>query len=42
MRILDYMYRIGYEQLLVCSNAEVGLKAIIAIPDTTLGPASLG
>lgn len=29
----------GHEQLTFCQNREVGLKAIIAIHDTTLGPA---
>ncbi|REL39273.1 Glu/Leu/Phe/Val dehydrogenase [Rhodohalobacter sp. SW132] len=29
----------GHEQVLVCSRPDVGLKAIIAIHDTTLGPA---
>ena len=31
----------GHEEIVVCSRPEVGLKAIIAIHDTTLGP-SLG
>ncbi len=31
----------GHEQVVLCRNPEVGLKAIIAIHDTTLGP-SLG
>ncbi|MEO0604537.1 MAG: Glu/Leu/Phe/Val dehydrogenase [Myxococcota bacterium] len=31
----------GHEQVVLCRNEEVGLKAIIAIHDTTLGP-SLG
>lgn len=29
----------GHEQLLVCSDASSGLKALIAVHDTTLGPA---
>jgi leucine dehydrogenase len=29
----------GHEQVVVCSRPDVGLKAIIAIHDTTLGPA---
>jgi len=32
----------GHEQLLVCSDPAVGLKAFIAIHDTTLGPACGG
>ena len=42
MKILDYMSRYGYEQLSVYTDAAVGLKAIIAIHDTTLGPAAGG
>jgi leucine dehydrogenase len=33
------MAQLDYEQLLVCVDREVGLKAFIAIHDTTLGPA---
>src|SRR6056297_4146309 len=29
----------GHEQVVVCSRPDVGLKAIIAVHDTTLGPA---
>ncbi len=29
----------GHEQVIFCNNTDVGLKAIIAIHDTTLGPA---
>jgi leucine dehydrogenase len=29
----------GHEQIIYCHNSDVGLKAIIAIHDTTLGPA---
>ena len=29
----------GHEQVVFCQDAETGLKAIIAIHDTTLGPA---
>lgn len=29
----------GHEQVVLCTNKDVGLKAIIAIHDTTLGPA---
>ena len=32
----------GHEQLLICSDPAVGLKALIAIHDTTLGPACGG
>lgn len=42
MEIFDYMGRYGYEQLVVCAEPSVGLKAIIVIHDTTLGPACGG
>lgn len=35
----DLMEEFGHEQLVFCSNKESGLKAVIAIHDTTLGPA---
>lgn len=38
MEILEYMETHGHEQLLVCHEPSVGLKAFIAIHDTTLGP----
>lgn len=39
MKIFDYMQRYDYEQLVFCQDESSGLKAIIAIHDTTLGPA---
>ena len=39
MEILRYMGEHGHEQLVVCSEPSVGLRAFIAIHDTTLGPA---
>lgn len=39
MEIIKYMEKYDYEQLVVCQDKESGLKAIIAIHDTTLGPA---
>ena len=42
MKILDFMTNVGHEQLLVCSDPAVGLRAFIAIHDTTLGPACGG
>ncbi len=39
MDILKYMAEHGHEQLVVCSEPSVGLRAFIAIHDTTLGPA---
>ncbi len=35
----DEMQELGHEQLVFCRNADVGLRAIIAIHDTALGPA---
>ena len=42
MQILAYMEKYHYEQLIVCHEPSVGLKAFIAIHDTTLGPACGG
>lgn len=39
MKIMDYMKQYGHEEVVFCSDPEVGLNAIIAIHDTTLGPA---
>lgn len=39
MEILKYMEHYDYEQLVICQDKASGLKAIIAIHDTTLGPA---
>lgn len=39
MQIFDYLQQYDYEQLLFCQDERSGLKAIIAIHDTTLGPA---
>lgn len=39
MEIFKYMGKYDYEQVLFCQDASSGLKAIIAIHDTTLGPA---
>ncbi|MBI4216334.1 MAG: Glu/Leu/Phe/Val dehydrogenase [Chloroflexi bacterium] len=39
MKIIDYMERYGYEQLTFCSDPASGLRAMVAIHDTTLGPA---
>ncbi len=35
----DLIEEFGHEQVIFCSNKQTGLKAIIAIHDTTLGPA---
>lgn len=39
MEIFKYMEKYDYEQLVFCQDRTSGLKAIIAIHDTTLGPA---
>lgn len=39
MGIFDLMREQGHEQLVFCSDPEAGLRAIIGIHDTTLGPA---
>lgn len=39
MEIFRYMERYDYEQLVFCQDKQSGLKGIIAIHDTTLGPA---
>ena len=38
-KTLELIQEGGHEQVLFCNDNEVGLKAIIAIHDTTLGPA---
>lgn len=39
MKIFDYLEKYDYEQLVFCQDRATGLKAIIGIHDTTLGPA---
>jgi len=39
MTDFNLIEKFGHEQIVFCSNKEAGLKAIIAIHDTTLGPA---
>lgn len=39
MEVFNYMEKYDYEQLVICQDKASGLKAIIAIHDTTLGPA---
>ncbi len=39
MKIFDYLEEYDYEQLVFCQDKTSGLKAIIGIHDTTLGPA---
>ena len=39
MSIFNELAELGHEQLLFCRNDEVGLRAIIGIHSTALGPA---
>jgi leucine dehydrogenase len=39
MQMFEELAQMGHERVLICSNPEVGLKAIIAVHSTTLGPA---
>ncbi|QQE76929.1 Glu/Leu/Phe/Val dehydrogenase [Alicyclobacillus sp. SO9] len=39
MELFSYLEKYDYEQVVFCQDEESGLKAIIAIHDTTLGPA---
>ncbi|GMA98045.1 Glu/Leu/Phe/Val dehydrogenase [Pelosinus sp. IPA-1] len=39
MEIFEYLVKNEYEQLLMCHDPASGLKAIICVHDTTLGPA---
>ncbi len=40
--IFEYMMKYGYEEVRLCHDKSTGLKAVIAIHDTTLGPAGGG
>ena len=40
--IFDYMQKYGFENLFLCQDKALNFKAIIAIHDTTLGPATGG
>src|SRR3990170_7948582 len=39
MSLFDTMAELGHEQLVICSEPAAGYKGIIAIHNTTLGPA---
>jgi leucine dehydrogenase len=39
MQPFEEMAKLGHEQVVLCRNDDVGLRAIIAVHDTTLGPA---
>ena len=38
MKIFDYMEQYGYEELALYTDEAAGLRALICIHDTTLGP----
>jgi leucine dehydrogenase len=40
--VFDYLSKYDYENVFLCQDRAVGLKAVIAIHDTTLGPATGG
>ena len=42
MDVFDYMSELGYEQLVMCTDRDAGLRAVISIHDTTLGPSCGG
>ena len=42
MKIFDYMEQYGYEELALYTDEAAGLRALICIHDTTLGPACGG
>lgn len=42
MQLFERIKNEGYEQIIFCHDKEVGLKAIIAIHDSTLGPGTGG
>lgn len=39
MQLFEYITKYDYEQVVICQDKSSGLKAIIAIHDTTIGPA---
>ncbi len=41
-KLLDYMQKYSYKKVLVCNDTQTGLRAIIAIHSTDLGPATGG
>ena len=40
--VFDYLVRYGYKKLVLCTNRDVGLRGVIAIHSTDLGPATGG
>jgi leucine dehydrogenase len=41
-KLMDYMRKYDYENVFYCNDNNTGLRAVIAIHDTTLGPAAGG
>jgi leucine dehydrogenase len=41
-RILDYMQRYRFKKVVICNDTDTGLRAVIAIHSTALGPATGG
>ena len=41
-RILDYMKKYKFKKLVICNDTDSGLRAVIAIHSTHLGPATGG
>jgi leucine dehydrogenase len=39
MKLFDTIASLGHEQLVICADEGAGYRGIIAIHDTTLGPA---
>ncbi|MCL2548605.1 MAG: leucine dehydrogenase, partial [Symbiobacteriaceae bacterium] len=39
LKVLEYMQQYGHEQLVLCHDYASGLRGIIAIHNTVLGPA---
>ena len=39
MKVFDTIAKLGHEQLVICADDSAGYRGIIAIHDTTLGPA---
>jgi leucine dehydrogenase len=40
--VLDYMRRYKFKKLVLCNDSDVGLRAVIVIHSTALGPATGG
>jgi leucine dehydrogenase len=41
-RVLDYMQRYRFKKVVICNDTDTGLRAVIAIHSTALGPATGG